>query len=634
MSGDLGREAANALDLWTRRVAESGAGIAFRYKEGGEWKALTWSEADATAREIAAGLAALGVMPGDRVCILSDTRLEWMLCDVAILLCGGVPVPIYASSTPEQCAFIVADSGARLVIVENAAQLEKMLAVRKQASKKAANPVGLVHIDGDAVLERPDALGRTSVKLADVRPLGDPGVCSLGELRASGRIWHSANAGALAQRAVAIDPQSLFTIIYTSGTTGLPKGAELSHRNLTAALASACRAMTLFPDDEQLLFLPMAHVLGRELAWVSAQAGLTTWFAESITKLKGNLLEVRPTFMVGVPRVFEKFYSGVQAGLTMGSPAKLKLIRWALGVARRTTELATAPNGTGRGKPKLGLWMGAQHVIADRLVFSKLRAKLGLERCRFLASGGAPLASEIARFFHGTGIMILEGYGLTETVAAAFWNRMDHFRFGSVGPPLDVVELRFASDGEILMRGPSVFRQYHNNPAATAEAVDAEGWFHSGDIGQLEDGCLRITDRKKDLIVTAGGKKVAPQPIENAIKARSAHVSQALVYGDNRPYCVALLTPSEEALKLFGGESQGARIATSEGLRAELEKALADINRDLAPYETIKKFAVLTTDFTEAAGELTPSLKVKRKVVIDKYRDVIEALYRTGHEAG
>jgi long-chain acyl-CoA synthetase len=627
MSGELGGEAANAVDLWTRRVAESRSSAAFKYKADGSWRTYTWTEADAAAREIAAGLAAIGVMPGDRVCILSQTRVEWMLCDVAILLCGGVAVPIYASNTPEQCAFIVKDSGACVVIVEDAAQLEKMLSVRDGFSP----PIHLVHIQGDAALEKADVRGRTVVPLADVRVARDARVASLSELRASGQTWQSANAGALAQRVNAIDSQALFTIIYTSGTTGVPKGAELSHRNLTSAVASACRAMTLFQSDEQLLFLPMAHVLGQELAWVAVQAGLVTWFAESIGKLKDNLLEVRPTYMAAVPRVFEKLYAGVQGALREGSSFRRKLIAWALDVAKRTTAAATAPNGTGRGAPQLGFSLRIERALADKLVFSKLRAKLGLDRCRFLVSGAAPLSGEIAGFFYGTGILILEGYGLTETMAAAFLNRLNHFRFGTVGPALDVVEMNIADDGEILMRGPSVFRQYHNNPVATAEAVDPEGWFHSGDIGLMEDGCLRITDRKKDLIVTAGGKKVAPQPIENTLKDRSPYISQAVVYGEGRPYCVALLTPSEAAIKRFGG-ADGSGAATSQELRAEIEKAIASVNAGLAPYESIKKFAILASEFTEAAGEMTPSLKVKRKVVIEKYRDVIVSLYKNGRD--
>ena len=628
MNGDLGREAANAVDLWTRRVTDSGSEIAFKYKEGGLWRAQTWSEADVAAREIAAGLAAMGVVPGERVCILSQTRVEWMLCDVGILLAGAVPVPIYASNTPPQCVFIVQDSGARVVIVEDAAQLEKILLVRDQFPF----PLRLIHIAGDAELEKADARGRTTVRLAEVRPVASEHVCSLKELREAGRTWQAANGEALGERVSTVDAQAIFTIIYTSGTTGTPKGAELSHRNLTAGVASACRAMTLYPSDEQLLFLPLAHVLGRELAWVAVHAGLVTWFAESIAKLKDNLIEVRPTYMAAVPRVFEKFYSGVQGALTQGSPVKRGIAAWALGVARRVTAAAIAPHGTGTGKKSLGFPLAVERAIADKLVFSKLRAKLGLDRCRFLVSGGAPLAGEIAAFFHGTGILILEGYGLTETMAAAFLNRLDHFRFGTVGPALDVVEVKLAGDGEILMRGPSVFRQYHNNPAETAEAVDAEGWFHSGDIGQLEDGCLRITDRKKDLIVTAGGKKIAPQPIENTIKARSRFVGQVLVYGDNRPYCVALVTPSDEAFKEFGN-GPGTAIAQAGPLRAEIERAISATNAGLASYESVKKFTVLPADFTEADGEMTPSLKVKRKVVIDRYRDIIEGMYKSARAA-
>ncbi len=617
MSGYLEPEADSAVDLWVRRVAQSGGRVAFKYKEGGAWRSQTWAEADVVAREIAAGLAAAGIAAGDRVCILSQTRVEWMLSDVGILLCGGITVPIYASSTAEQCAFIVRDSGARAVIVEDAVQLEKMLAVRAHLPSL----VLLIHIAGDADLEKPNAQGRSRIKIADVRSPGDATVRSLAEVREAGRAWQAANAGVLDQRLKAIRPDSIFTIIYTSGTTGVPKGVVLSHRNLVTAIASACRHMTLFPEDEQLLFLPLAHVLGRELGWITMHAGIVTWFAESIAKLKENLSEVRPTYMAGVPRVFEKFYAGVQAALKQGSPVKRKLVTWALGVGRRTT-IAALEN-----RP-LGFLLSVQRAIADKLVFSKLRAKLGLNRARFLISGGAPLTAEIAGFFHGVGILILEGYGLTETMSAAFLNRLNQFRFGTVGSALDVVEVKFAEDGEVLMRGPSVFRTYHNNPVATAEAIDPEGWYHSGDIGQLEDGFLRITDRKKDLIVTSGGKKVAPQPIENAIKMRTPLISQAVVYGDRRPYCVALLTASEEAIKRFGDPGTGgAGVAKSPALRAEIEKEIAGLNAGLAPYESIKAFAFLPDDLTEAAGEMTPSMKVKRKVVIDKYRDVIEGLY-------
>jgi long-chain acyl-CoA synthetase len=323
--------------------------------------------------------------------------------------------------------------------------------------------------------------------------------------------------------------------------------------------------------------------------------------------------------MAGVPRIFEKFYGGVLAGAKKGSALKVGLVAWGFGVGQRYSTETRA----GRAP---GAMLKVQHAVAEKLVFTKLRAKLGLERCRFLVSGGAPLAAEIAEFFHGVGLLVLEGYGLTETMAAAFVNRMDKYRFGTVGPALDVVETKIAEDGEVLMRGPSVFKRYHNNAAATTEAIDPMGWFHSGDIGEIEDGFLRITDRKKDLIVTAGGKKIAPQALENALKAKSASVSQVMVYGDKRPYCVALVTLNEDAIKRFGG-GDPAKAAASAEARTALQQDLDAVNGTLASYETIKSFTILPNDFTEASGELTPSMKVKRKVVVDRYRATIDGMY-------
>jgi long-chain acyl-CoA synthetase len=381
-------------------------------------------------------------------------------------------------------------------------------------------------------------------------------------------------------------------------------------------VCSAIRAMQIVTLDVHYLFLPLAHVLGRELEWATIQMGCETAFSRGTAQIKEDLVAIRPTFMAGVPRIFEKFYTGVKAALEQGSGLKRKIAAWALrvGAAHSAALRAGKPGG------------GFAYWVADRLVFSKLRARLGLDRASFLISGGAPLAAEIAEFFLGAGVLILEGYGLTETVAAAFLNTRERFRFGTVGPALDVVECKIADDGEILMRGPSVFRQYYNNPAETAEVVEPDGWFHSGDIGQLEDGFLRITDRKKDLIVTAGGKKVAPQALENALKARSPLFSQVLVYGDKRPYCVALVTLSDEARKQFGGAEFEALAASAE-VKAALQVEVDALNKSLASFESVKKFAILPADLTEASGDLTPKLSVKRKVVIEKYRAVIEALY-------
>jgi len=596
-----------AVDLWKRRLAATPEAVAFRYYDRDAWQGMTFGEADGIAREIAAGLVARGVVPGDRICIVSQTRVEWVLCDIAIMLAGGIAVPIYASNTAEQCEFIVRDAGAKIVLVEDAAQRDKLVGLRN----KLFTVAHLVQLTGEA------PIGLTPPPAAGVPATTSRFVQSLAELRAAGRQWGVAHPGELDAHAETVAPESMFTIIYTSGTTGVPKGVVLTHENLTAGTSSAIRAMQIEKIDMQYLFLPLAHVLGRELEWCTIQMGCETAFSRGTAMIKEDLVAIRPTFMAGVPRIFEKFHAGVKAAMAQGSGLKRKIAAWALrvGAANSAAVRAGQPGG------------GFSYWLADKLVFSKLRAKLGLDRASFLISGGAPLAAEIAEFFHGAGILILEGYGLTETVAAAFLNTRERFRFGTVGPALDVVETKIADDGEILMRGPSVFRQYYNNAAATAESVEPDGWFHSGDIGQLEDGFLRITDRKKDLIVTAGGKKIAPQALENALKARSPLFSQVLVYGDKRPFCVALVTLSDDARKRFGGAEFDV-LAASPEVKAALQAEVDALNATLASYESIKKFAILPVDLTEASGDLTPKLSVKRKVVIDKYRPVIEELYR------
>ncbi|HVV48579.1 MAG TPA: long-chain fatty acid--CoA ligase [Polyangia bacterium] len=582
-------EPRTAVEMWKRRVAKTPERVAFRHHAGDAWKAMTFAEADAAAREIAAGLVVAGLVPGDRVCLLSQTRLEWALCDVAILLAGGVTVPIYASNTAEQCEFIVRDAGAKLVIVEDAAQRGKLLPLRD----RLFTVTRLVEIAGDGA--------------------GGDFVETLEALRAAGRTWAAAHGRELDARAETVTPESMFTIVYTSGTTGTPKGVVLTHENLTSSMCSAGRALQVGDGDEQYLFLPLAHILGRELEWAGFELGYVTDFSRGTALIKDDLLALRPTFMAGVPRIFEKFYAGVTAAMKQGSAFKTSLAAWAMG--KGTAHAAAVRAGKKGG--------GLGHALADKLVLSKLRARLGLDRCRFLISGGAPLAAEIAEFFHAAGLLILEGYGLTETTGAVFLNGIGRYRFGTVGPALDVVESKFADDGEILVRGAPVFRQYYNNPAATAESVEPDGWFHTGDIGVFEDGFLRITDRKKDLIVTAGGKKVAPQPIENALKATSPLLGQVIVYGDKRPYCVALVTLSEDATKRFG-----AGAADSADLKTALQKDFDAVNGKLASFESIKRFAILPHELTEAAGELTPKLSIKRKVVIDKYRAVLEGLYQ------
>jgi long-chain acyl-CoA synthetase len=587
-------EPRTAVEMWRRRMAQSPSRPAFGYFAGGGWKTMTFGEAEVAAREIAAGLVAGGVVPGDRVCLLAQTRVEWILCDVAILLAGGVTVPIYGSNTAEQCEFIIRDAGAKMVIVEDGAQRDKLLPLRDRLFT-VTRLVQMERADGDAA--------------------GGEFVQSLSALREAGRSWLAQHERELDAHADTVGPESMFTIVYTSGTTGTPKGVVLTHENLTSSICSAVRSMRLGAEDTQYLFLPLAHILARQTVWAGFHVGFTTTFSRGTAQIREDLGTVRPTFMAAVPRVFEKFYAAVTAGLKQGSALKQSLAAWAVrsGMAHAAALRAGKPAG------------GFGHWLADKLVLSKLRARLGLDRCRFLISGGAPLAAEIAEFFHAAGLLILEGYGLTETTSGVFVNRMDRFRFGTVGPATDVVETRIADDGEILVRGAPVFRQYYNNPAATAEAVEPDGWFHTGDIGHVEDGFLRITDRKKDLIVTANGKKIAPQPIENALKAASPLLGQVIVYGDKRSYCVALVTLSEAATKQFGAEA-----AQSAELKAALQKCFDAVNGKLASFEGVKRFAVLPHELTEAAGELTPKLSIKRKVVIEKYRTVLEDLYQHG----
>jgi long-chain acyl-CoA synthetase len=589
---------ASANQIWNRRVREFADRAAFRFRRDDTWQSLTWSEADALARAIAAGLCSLGAAPGDRVAVLCQTRLEWVLCDVAIAMAGLVSVPIYPSTTAAQCAFLLDDSGTSVVIAENAEQVDKLAAAGGAARQ-------IVAIDPADVAAAPP---------------GESAILSLDRLRVAGAAWAEAHPGELDRRANAVAPGDPFTIIYTSGTTGQPKGVVLTHANLVASCESAVRAFDLRPTDLQYLFLPLAHVLGREVEWAPIIVGSQVAFAESVARIKYDLTEVRPTFLAGVPRIFEKLYAAVQAASHQGSRAKQALVGWAFGVAAR----ASAESRAGR-VPVAGL--RCARALADWLVLSRLRKKLGLDRCRFLLSGGAPLSSEIAEFFHSVGLLILEGYGLTETTAAAFVNRLHRHRFGTVGTAIDVIDARLSGDGEILLRGPSVFSRYHGNAEATAEAFEDGGWFRTGDIGVLEDGFLRIVDRKKDLIITTGGKNVAPQKLENALKAHSPLISQVVVFGDKRSHCVALITPSEPAARVFGHGDLSAA-ASSPELRAAIERVVAEVNATLASYETVRSFALLPVDFSEATGELTPSLKVKRDVVAGKFQSVIAGLYR------
>jgi long-chain acyl-CoA synthetase len=571
-----------AVEMFESRVTKSGALPALRVKEGGAWRARTWREWDTASREIGAGLRALGVENGDRVCILAGTRAEWVEADVGILLAGAVTVPIYQSNTPRECEYIISDCKARVVFVEDVKQLDKLRHDDVRAKLDGVKKVILMTGSAD-----------------------DPWVKPLAELRSDGKAWLAEHTLDAAKN---VGPDDIFTIVYTSGTTGPPKGVVLTHGNICYECEAIERVLKIGADDEQLLFLPLAHIFAKILEWVAIGQGCVTAFAESIPQLIPNMKEVRPTFMGAVPRVYEKAYATILGNLSAKRQKAVSrlLIDSALAVGKKRDAAEQA-----RTRPSAAVALGAK--LADRVVFGKIQATFG-GRLRFFVSGGAPLAREIAEFFASCGILILEGYGLTETTAATHVNQLERYRLGTVGPALPGVEVKLADDKEILVRGPNILREYYGNPGATSEAVDADGWFHTGDIGVVEDGFLRITDRKKDLIVTAGGKNVAPQNIEGALKAQCPYVSQVVVQGDRRPYLVALITVNPD-------------VAGKPDVESAIAAAVQKLNAELASYETIKKYKILPNDLSQEAGELTPSLKVKRKFVAEKYKDHVNGLY-------
>jgi long-chain acyl-CoA synthetase len=561
-------------NLWQR--SEGRIGRAYTVETDDGWLDVSWAEAREAVDELANGLLAAGVGKGDAFGILARTKLEWVLVDFALGSIGAIGAGIYPSLPARDVAYILDHSDAVGVLVENDEQLAKIEEERGSLPK-------LTHV----------------LTFAD-----------LDDLRARGREHAAANPDALAHARSEIGESDLFTYIYTSGTTGPPKACMITHRNYYE-MVSAVDAVPQFigPDDVILLYLPLAHNFGRCLHLLSAYLGCTIAFCPDPMRVAEVAPVVKPTVLPSVPRVFEKVHTAVQASFDEATGVKRKLVDWALRVGKEVSELRQ------QGKP-IPSGLAFQHRLADRLVYSKVKARLG-GRLRLPISGGAPLAKEIAEFFHTIDILIIEGYGQTECTTASNVNMPTGFRFGTVGPAIPGVDVRIGDDGEILVRGPNVFAGYYKDDAATREVLDGDGWLHTGDVGHIDDGFLTITDRIKDIIVTAGGKNVAPQNIENALKT-SKYISQAMVIGDRRPYLTALITVDE---------AETAKLPAGTDVEALVQEVVDGWNEDKASFEQVKRFAILPRDFSAEEDEMTPTMKLRRRVVCDHFADDVEALY-------
>jgi long-chain acyl-CoA synthetase len=598
----INRKTKSIAQLLATRVQETPDREAYRYPVGDEWRSMTWRQAGERVKAIAAGLLSVGLHREERVGILSNTRIEWLLTDLGILSAGGATTTVYPSSTPEDCAYILADSETRYCFIEDAGQLKKLAAHKGEMPKLEK----LIMIDG-----APEAKDKAWVM-------------TLAELEAAGAALLAKDPKAVDDVVAGIKAEQLATLIYTSGTTGKPKGVRLLHE-CWAYTADAMEATKLIgADDVQYLWLPMSHSFGKVLMGGHIASGSVIAVDGRIPKIVENLATVKPTLMAGVPRIFEKVYNKILEGAKAGG-MKQKIFEWAIATGKQASKLRQA------GKEPSGM-LALKLKIADKLVFSKIKGRFG-GRLRYFISGSAPLSRDIAEFFHATGILILEGYGLTESSAASFVNRPSKYAFGSVGVPMPGTDLKLApEDSEILMKSPGIMQGYHNLPDQTAEALTPDGWLRTGDIGEVDEhGFLRITDRKKDLIKTSGGKYIAPQHIEGKLKSTCPYISQVIVHGDKRNFVTALITLDEESTmkwaKEQGFDKPYTEIVQAPEVKAMISPYFDEVNKQLAKYETVKQFAILPKDLSIDEGELTPSLKVKRKVVEKKYSNLLDKMY-------
>ena len=592
-------------ELLRSRVGLTPERLAYKVSVGHGWKSVLWRDLLARVDELAAGLVALGIEPGEKIAVIGETRPEWGLCDLAALSVGALTVGIYQTGTPEQWAHVIGDSGAVLVFVDGDERLEGVRLVRGRLG-------GLRHVV--CWVSPSEGLDR------------DEGERSLFAVMKMGREADESVKAEVLRRSRAIDPASGANLVYTSGTTGPPKGAVITHRNVMAMLNQP-RRPPLLPDDITLSFLPMCHVAEKVVSFYGRMhAGVATAYARSLDfqLIMEDMAVIRPTVFGSVPRIFEKIHARAQARAQARGKVGAAMWRWAADVARRSSRVE-------RGLEAPSRRLALQRSLADKLIYSKLRAVFG-GRVRFFMSGAAPISVELLEFFHGAGMLILEAYGMTESTAISTSNHPDEFKFGTVGKPIEGVELRLAEDGEILVRGQTVFGGYHGQPEATAEAIDAEGWLHTGDIGEVDaEGFVKIVDRKKNLIITAGGKNIAPQNIENLVK-EDPYIANCVVIGDRRPFLVALVTLDEDEVVALCGLLEvpfsGVEALAGEAkVVAHVQAAVDRANAQLGQVERIKKCRILPQDLSIEAGELTPTLKTRRQDITRIHAALIDEMY-------
>jgi len=571
---------------------------ALQQKSGGVFKPISHREMAERVRHVARGLRLSGVARGDRVAILSENRPEWAIADYACLTAGLTDVPLYPTLPADQIAYILRDSGAVAIFVSNAEQAAKVTSIRGE--------LPALH----SVISFDDKAASADLNFTALEALGAKGETA-------------EDVAAYKHDADAVQPGDLATLIYTSGTTGPPKGVMLTHDNIHSNVAATRDKIPFEGHDVSLSFLPLSHIFQRMGDYMMFATGTSIAYAENFDSVPGNLQEVRPTIVLSVPRLYEKMYARVLQNAVSSGAVKRRIFFWARRVAERRADMLLAGRKPGRVLER-------QYGLAQKLVFSKITERTG-GRLRFFVSGGAPLAPEINKFFYAVGLTILEGYGLTETSPVIAVNTPDAFRIGTVGKPIAGVEVKIAADGEILTRGPGVMKGYYNNAVATAEAIDSEGWFHTGDIGELRDGFLAITDRKKDIIVTAGGKNIAPQPIENLVKTNK-FVSQAVMIGDKRKFPSLLIVPNFEQLESWAKRgnllwTHRSQLIAMPTVQAKMNEEVMGELKGLAHFEAPKKIALLEHDFSIENGEMTPTQKVKRRVVDQHYKPLIDSLY-------